>query len=471
MSGAGPFSRVTPEIVEELRAACGAEWVLSSAGDREPYGSDETEDLWFDPEVVVRPRTTEQVAAVLRIAHARRIPVTPRAGGTGLSGGALPVRGGILLSVDRMNSILEIDAANLVAVVEPGVIPQHLQEAVEKVGLYYPPDPASRGSCTLGGNVAENAGGPHAAKYGVTRDWILGLEAVLPDGSVIRPGGKLLKNCTGYSLVQVLVGSEGTLAVVTGIWLKLIPLPRIRRCLLAPFPDLASAAAGVSRVYGAGLYPAALEFMERDAIRLAADHLKTPVPGSDADALLLLEIDGNHEGAVEADVLKAGEVLLEAGALDCLMPASPAKQAELWKVRRAIGEAVKKTSVYKEEDTVVPRAALPALVDGVKAICAKAGVRVVCYGHAGDGNIHCNVLRMDLDEKSWNERLPGVVEEIFRLTVSLGGKISGEHGIGWSQRRYLPLALPPAEIAILRGLKRAFDPTGILNPDKVLPEE
>lgn len=466
----GPFARVTPEAVEDLRRALGAEWVITSAEEREPYGSDETEDLWFDPEVVVRPRTTEEVAAVMRVASARRIPVTPRAGGTGLSGGALPVRGGIVLSVDRMNTILEIDAANLVAVVEPGVITQTLQEAVEKQGLYYPPDPASRGSCTLGGNVAENAGGPHAAKYGVTKDFVLGLEAVLPDGGVVKPGGKLLKNRTGYSLAQVLVGSEGTLAVVTRIWLKLIPLPRFRRCLLAPFPGVEEAAAGVARVYAAGLFPAALEFMEREAIRMAVDHLRTPVPGADAEALLLLEVDGNHEEAVEADLLRAGEVLMEAGASDCLLPESPSKQAELWKVRRAIGEAVKKASVYKEEDTVVPRAALPQLIRGVKAICAGAGVKVVCYGHAGDGNIHCNVLRMDMDEATWNGRLPGVIEEIFRLTVSLGGMISGEHGIGWSQRRYLPLALPPAEIEVMRALKRAFDPQGILNPDKMLPD-
>ena len=242
----GPFGKVTPAVVEALRRACGAEFVLTEAGDREPYGSDETEDLWFDPEVVVRPRTTEQVSAVMRLATEHRIPVTPRAAGTGLSGGALPVRGGIVLSLERMDSILEIDRENLVAVVEPGVITQRLQEEVEMVGLYYPPDPASRGSCTLGGNVAENAGGPHAAKYGVTKDFVLGLEAVLPDGGVVRPGGKLLKNRTGYSLAQLLVGSEGTLAVVTRIWLKLIPLPRFRRCLLAPFPDMESAAAGQS---------------------------------------------------------------------------------------------------------------------------------------------------------------------------------------------------------------------------------
>ena len=225
----GPFGKVDAAALEALRAACGPAYVITSVEDRERYGSDETEDLWFDPEVVVRPRTTAEVAAVMRVAHERRLPVTPRAGGTGLSGGALPVRGGIVLSVERMDSILEIDRANLVAVVEPGVITQRLQEAVEKVGLYYPPDPASRGSCTLGGNVAENAGGPHAAKYGVTKDFVLGLEAVLPDGGVVRPGGKLLKNRTGYSLAQLLVGSEGTLAVVTRIWLKLIPRPAFRR--------------------------------------------------------------------------------------------------------------------------------------------------------------------------------------------------------------------------------------------------
>jgi glycolate oxidase len=463
------FGKVTPAIVEALRAACGPAHVITSVEERRPYGKDETEDLWFDPEVVVRPRTTEEISAVMRLATQHRVPVTPRAGGTGLSGGALPVRGGIVLSVDRMNSILEIDRENLVAVVEPGVITQRLQEACEKVGLYYPPDPASRGSCTLGGNVAENAGGPHAAKYGVTKDFVLGLEAVLPDGGVVRPGGKLLKNRTGYSLAQLLVGSEGTLAVVTKIWFKLIPLPRVRRCMLVPFPSLETAAAGVSKIYQAGLYPSALEFMEKEAIGLATRHLNIPVPGGDAEALLLVEFDGNREDAVEEELARAGEVCTEAGAIDCLLPEGPSKQEDLWKVRRAIGEAVKKTSVYKEEDTVVPRAALPALVRGVKEICAKAGVTVVCYGHAGDGNLHCNVLRMGMDEKSWNERLPGVVEEIFRLTVSLGGMISGEHGIGWSQRRYLPLALPPEEIAAMRAIKHAFDPLGILNPDKMLP--
>jgi glycolate oxidase len=464
------FGKVTPDVIEALRGACGAPWVLTSAEDREPYGSDETEDLWFDPEVVVRPRTAAEVSAVMRIATARRVPVTPRAAGTGLSGGALPVRGGIVLSLDRMNAILEIDRENLVAVVEPGVITQHLQEECEKVGLYYPPDPASRGSCTLGGNVAENAGGPHAAKYGVTKDFVLGLEAVLPNGDLMKPGGKLLKNRTGYSLAQLLVGSEGTLAIVTRIWLKLVPLPRLRRCMLVPFPTLESAAAGVSRIYAAGLWPAALEFMEKDAIRLAADHLGIPVPGGDAEALLLVEFDGNHEDAVDGELARAGEICLEAGAIDCLLPESPTRQEEIWRVRRAIGEAVKKTSVYKEEDTVVPRAALPDLVRGVKEICGRAGVRVVCYGHAGDGNLHCNVLRMGMDEAAWNDRLPGVVEEIFRLTVALGGMISGEHGIGWVQRRYMPIACPPAEIEAMRAIKRAFDPLGILNPDKMLPD-
>ena len=463
------FGKVGPAVLEALRAAVGPDWVIADAAGREPYGSDETEDLWFDPEVVVRPRTAGEVSLVMRTATAHRVPVTPRAAGTGLSGGALPVRGGIVLSLDRMNAILEIDRENLVAVVEPGVITQVLQEAVEKVGLYYPPDPASRGSCTLGGNVAENAGGPHAAKYGVTKDFVLGLEAVLPDGGVIRPGGKLLKNRTGYSLAQALVGSEGTLAVVTRIWLKLIPLPTARRCMLVPFPTLESAAAGVSRIYQAGLWPAALEFMERDAIRLSSDHLGIPVPGGDAEALLLVEFDGTREDAVDEDLARAGEVCLEAGAIDCLLPESPSKQADLWRVRRAIGEAVKKSSVYKEEDTVVPRAALPALVRGVKEICGRAGIRVVCYGHAGDGNLHCNLLKMDMDAKAWEDRVPPVVEEIFRLTVSLGGQISGEHGIGWVQRRYLPIGCPPEEIEVMRSLKRAFDPLGILNPDKMLP--
>ncbi len=466
-----PYARVDASLVARLRDACGDRWVVDDPEGRRPYGSDETENLWFDPEVVVRPRSTAEVSAILRLATAARVPVTPRAGGTGLSGGALPVRGGIVLSVDRMDSIEEIDRRNLVAVVEPGVITQRLQEAVEAVGLYYPPDPASRGSCTIGGNIAENAGGPHAAKYGVTKDFVLGLEAVMPDGRVVRPGGKLLKNRTGYSLAQTLVGSEGTLAVVTRAWLRLIPLPRRRRVLLAPFPSLEAAAAGVALVYQAGIQPAALEFMERDAIALAERHLGTTVPGSDAEALLLAEVDGNDEGAVDAEATRVAEVFAEAGALDCLLPEGPTRQAELWAVRRAIGVAVKSVSVYKEEDTVVPRAALPDLVRGVKSLCAAAGVASVCYGHAGDGNLHVNLLRMDMAEADWEARLPTLVEDIFRLTVSLGGMISGEHGIGWSQRRYLPLALSPDEIAVMRALKRAFDPAGILNPDKMLPDE
>ncbi len=474
MSPAGPprlYARVAPALVEALRAACGAAYVLTGPEERRPYGKDETEDLWFDPEVVVRPRTTEEVARVMRLASDADVPVTPRAGGTGLSGGALPVRGGIVLSLDRMTTILEIDRENLVAVVEPGVITQTLQEAVEALGLYYPPDPASRGSCTLGGNLAENAGGPHAAKYGVTKDFVLGLEAVMADGRVVRPGGKLLKNRTGYSLAQALVGSEGTLAVITKAWLKLIPLPRHRRVLLVPFPSLETATAAIAKVYQAGVLPAALEFMEREAIRLAEEHLGTSVPRSgEAEAMLLAEVDGNDEGAVEAEAAAVAEVCERAGALDVLLPDSPSKQADLWKVRRAIGLAVKAASVYKEEDTVVPRAALPDLVRGVKAICARAGVSSVCYGHAGDGNIHVNVLKMGLDDRTWEERLPGVIEEVFRLTVSLGGMISGEHGIGWSQRRYLPLALSPDEIDVMRAMKRAFDPKGILNPDKIFPD-
>lgn len=466
----GDFRPVDDELLRRLRDACGEKWVVADVEGRRPYGRDETEDLWFDPEVVVRPRTTEEVAAVMRLSRGFRVPVTPRAGGTGLSGGALPVRRGIVLSLDRMDSILEIDGDNLVAVVEPGVITQRLQEAVEAVGLYYPPDPASRGSCTIGGNIAENAGGPHAAKYGVTKDFVLGLEAVLPDGGIVRPGGKLLKNRTGYSLAQLLVGSEGTLAVVTRAWMKLIPFPRHRRTLLVPFPTLESAAAGVARVYAAGLYPAALEFMERDAVLLAAEHLHREVPHLDAEAHLLIEVDGHHADAVDDEASRAGEACMDAGALDCLLPEGPTRQADLWAVRRAIGVAVKAASVYKEEDTVVPRAALPALVRGVKAACAKAGVRSVCYGHAGDGNLHVNLLKMDLSDDAWETSLPPLIEEIFRVTVELGGMISGEHGIGWTQRSYLPLALGEAEIGVMRALKHAFDPEGLLNPDKMLPE-
>jgi glycolate oxidase len=466
-----PFHRVTTEVLAELRASVGDGNVHLDDDTLTVCASDETEDLVFRPEVVVTPADTAAVAAVMRIATARRIPVTPRGAGTGLSGGALPVCGGIVLSTRALNRILEIDLANLMAVVEPGVITQVFQEAVEAVGLFYPPDPASRGSCFLGGNLAECSGGPRAVKYGVTRDFVTGLEAVLPNGEVVRHGGKLLKNVTGYNLTQLLIGSEGTLAVITKIYFRLLPLPRQRMLLLIPFASLEASARTVPAVMHAGIVPSALEFMERDAIQIAEKHLGKPFPNSAAAAQLLVELDGGDEETIQRDAERVSEIALAQGASDVLAARTAAQMNDMWTLRRALGVSVKAVSVYKEEDTVVPRSQLVALLLGVKEIAARHGIRTVCYGHAGDGNLHVNILKMDMSDAEWETRLPPAIREIFELTVSLGGLISGEHGIGWVQKNYLPLALSPAEIDVMRTIKRAFDPAGILNPGKMLPDE
>jgi glycolate oxidase len=464
------FNPVTPEVIEKLAGIVGPEHVMTDDEAIVKYASDETEDFVFPPEAVVLPASTEQVSAVLRVAWENSIPVTPRSGGTGLSGGALPILGGIVLGSERMNRILEIDTNNLMAVAEPGVITQELQEAVEKVGLYYPPDPASRGSCRLGGNLAECAGGPHAVKYGVTKDYVLGIEAVLADGTIVKHGGKLLKNSTGFNLTQLIVGSEGTLAVITRIFLKLVPLPRRRLLLLVPFPTLEAAARTVPAVMNAGITPSALEFMERDAIKIAERHLGVSVPNSDAAAQLIVELDGDDDAAIQKSAEQVCSIALDQGALDVLLADSSEKQNEIWKMRRATGEAVKSVSVYKEEDTVVPRHNLVPLLVGVKDIARRYGITTVCYGHAGDGNLHVNILKGDMSDDEWSGNLDPAIREIFRLTVSLGGTISGEHGIGYSQKSYLPLAFTEEEIALMKRIKTAFDPKGILNPGKIFPQ-
>ncbi len=463
------FNRVTPELIARLRDAVGADCVHVDDDALVVHASDETEDLVFRPEVVAVPRTTDGVSRVMRLATEHRVPVTPRGAGTGLSGGALPVHGGIVLSTKNLNRILEIDRENLMAVVEPGVITQVFQEAVEAVGLFYPVDPASRGSCFLGGNLAECSGGPRAVKYGVTKDFVTGVEAVLPDGTVVHHGGKLLKNVTGYNLTQLIVGSEGTLAIITKIYFRLLPLPRHRTMLLAPFDSLEAPARAVPAIMHAGVVPSVLEFMERDAVEITERHLGRSFPNARAAAHLLIELDGNDESVILRDAERAAEILLAHGATDVLVADTEAKMGELWSMRRAFGAAVKSESVYKEEDTVVPRNQLVALVAGVKEIAARHGLRTVCYGHAGDGNLHVNILKMDMPEERWAHALDPAIREIFELTVKLGGLISGEHGIGYVQKDYMPIAYSAEEIELMRAIKRAFDPMGILNPGKLLP--
>lgn len=437
---------------------------------RERCARDETEDLRFLPDAVALPTSTEEVQAILRFAHDARLPVTPRGAGTGLSGGALAVEGGIVLSLERMNRIREIDPRNMVAVAEAGVVTGDLQRAVEAEGLFYPPDPGSRDSCLLGGNLAEDAAGPRSAKYGTTRRYVLGLEAVLADGSLLQTGGKNRKDATGYSLLHLLVGSEGTLAVVTAATLRLLAKPKATLTMILPFSTLEEAAAAVERIFSEGFDPAACEIAERAALEAVGRLEPLPPVLAGSEAMLLVELHGSDEEALLASAGGIDELARELGARPALVADDAAGQRRLWSIRRRIGEAVKELSLYKEADTVVPRAALAALVLAARRAASNQGLTAICYGHAGDGNLHVNLLRGELPADLWRDRRDRAEEELFREVVALGGKISGEHGIGLVQRGLLPLALSPAEIAAMRALKNALDPRGILNPGKIFPD-
>jgi glycolate oxidase len=433
------------------------------------YSHDETEDLSFLPNVVLKPEDTKQVSQILKYCNENKIPVTPSGARTGLSGGALPINGGVALSLEKMNSIVEIDEKNLQATVEPGVINQVFQEAVKSKGLFYPPDPSSWGSSFLGGNVSTNAGGPKAVKYGVTKDYILNLEVVLPNGEIIWTGAKVLKNSTGYNLTQLMIGSEGTLGVVTKIVVKLIPLPKLNKLMLVPFFNAQNACEAVADVFRAGITPSALEFMERDAIDWTlrfVDDIVIDVK-DEVQAHLLVEVDGNNEEVLLSDCEKIMEVMEAHNCDEILFAETEAQKESLWKLRRRVAEAVKSNSVYKEEDTVVPRYEMPKLLKGVKEIGNKYGFKSVCYGHVGDGNLHVNIIKADLDDKTWNEVLPIGIREIFTLCKSLGGTISGEHGIGLVQKDYLDIVFSATEIALQKQIKNVFDPNGIMNPGKI----
>ena len=455
--------------LDEFRNIIGEEFVLIDEEALHHYGHDETEDLNFPPDVVLRPRTAEDISEIMKVCYRERITVTPRGAGTGLSGGALPSSGGVLLSTDRMNSILQIDERNLQVTTEPGVITEVLQQTVMQKNLFYPPDPSSRGSCFIGGNISENSGGPKAVKYGVVKDYVLNLEVVLPDGAIIWTGANVLKNATGYNLTQLIVGSEGTLAIVTKIVLRLIPLPKYDLLMLAPFQSAEAACAAVGAIFRAGHTPSALEFMERDALVWANTFIdNTGVPVEDhVQAHLLIEVDGNNKEVLMQDMEEIAILVQEFGAGELLFAEDANQKASLWKMRRRIAEAVKAHSIYKEEDTVVPRAELPVLLNGVKSIGRKYGFHSVCYGHAGDGNLHVNIIKGDLSDEQWNGSLKEGIREIFLLVKELGGTLSGEHGIGLVQKEYMNIVFDPVQMHLMKEIKKVFDPRNILNPGKI----
>ncbi len=464
------YNSVHADILAALGRIVGPENVLLEAEALEPYSHDETVGLRAAPEVVVRVVSARQVAEIFKLAQRERVPVTPRGAGYGLSGGAVPLQGGIVLSTEKMNRVLEIDKENLMVTVEPGLITGDLHRAVEAEGLFYPPDPASLDSCTIGGNVAEGAGGPRAVKYGVTKDYVCGLEAVLPSGEIITCGGKRVKDVTGYNLIQLLIGSEGTLAVVTKIILRLLPLPKVQVDLLVPYDDFQAAADTVSAIVARRIVPATIEFMEQDSVLAVERLLDKEFPYDDAAAHLLIQLDGQRQDAVEADFEAVGELCLAHGARDVLVAKDRRTRDRLWEARRMIIEALNHESpVNHMEDVVVPRSQLPKLLEGIKEIARREGVRVVCFGHAGDGNVHVNVLKDDMPNERWDTLMPALTAEMYKLSLSLGGAITGEHGVGATRRQYLPLALDQVQIDLMRGVRDVFDPNRILNPGKIFP--
>lgn len=460
------YNRVSPEFIHDLTLATSAEQVYLN--DLEGWSKDYTEDLQFIPEVAVAPQSTAEVQAIVKICRQYHVPLTARGAGTGLSGGALPTHGGLVLLTHRLNQILAIDTENFQVRVQPGVINQALQNELAHHRLFYGPDPASRGSCFIGGNLAHNAGGPRAVKYGVTRDQVLNLTVVTGSGEMIQTGANTLKNSTGYALTSLMVGSEGTLGIITEATLKVYALPQFRTLLLAEFENATFACSAVADLFKAGLQPSALEFMESEGLRLSAHYLNIHFPFKDhINAYLLIEFDGENMDHLHSFAERTFEVLEKHQVGEVLLAESSEEQEKFWKLRRAIGEMVKAHSIYKEEDTVVPRAQLPQLLSGVKEIGERYGFQSICYGHAGDGNLHVNILKGDLSQSFWEYELKNAIREIFMLCKTLGGTISGEHGIGLVQKEYMSIMFNNYHLKLMESIKACFDPDGILNPGKI----
>ncbi len=463
-----PFGVIDGRVVERLTSIVGDEGIIVDPGGMEPYCRDETTDAVGRADVVVKPRDTQAVARIMALASELKIPVTPRGGGTGVTGGSVPAAGGIVLSLEKLAHIIEIDTDNLMAVAEPCVITGDLAQAAAERGLFYPPDPASIDSCALGGNVAEGAGGPCAVKYGTTGDYVTGLVVVFPDGSVSRLGGKIVKNATGYNLIGLFVGSEGTLGVITEITVRLLPLPPYTVDLMVPFASLASASAAVSAVIRARIVPTTIEFIEREAIVLASRFLKKDLPFPDAGAQLLIRLDGDDKQAVDRQMERLWKTVQENGAGDMIVAESSATRDRMWEGRRCMREAVIAEGGAKcGEDVVVPRAAIPAFVERAKRHLAQVGIGSIFFGHAGDGNIHVELMKGKLSDEKWRLLLPVGREGLYRIAAEQGGMITGEHGIGLIRKEYLGLSLDPAQIAVMHKIKQALDPLGIMNPGKI----
>lgn len=467
------YNPVTEKIVRELRDIVGSRYVIFGDADKlEAWSHDEIPDRQYAhmPEVAVRPACATEISAIMKLANRERISVTPRGAGSGLSGGAVPIHGGIVLLTDRMNRIIEIDRENMMVVVEPGVVTADINEAIREFGLFYAGYPMSLETCYIGGNVAENAGGGKAVKYGVTGRYVTGLEVVTPTGEVVQLGGKLVKDVTGYNIIQLMVGSEGTLGIFTQITLKLLPLPKASVDLLCLFKSPADAIAIVSKIQTCGgIIPTAIEFMDQTCVRVACEYLNETIPYAQAGAMLLITVDGADTRQVEREYETIGELCLESGAIEVYVADNYTTSERIWKVRRNIPEAFAILSSHQaSEDLVVPPADIPALVAEMADVSGQFGLLIPSYGHAGDGNLHTRIIKPpEWSMEKWSETIPKVLEELYRRTARLGGRISGEHGIGHKRKKYMPIFVSPQYLDMLRAIKKSLDPNNILNPGKI----
>ncbi|WP_320130179.1 FAD-binding oxidoreductase [uncultured Sphaerochaeta sp.] len=467
------YTKITPEIVAELSQIVGKGNIISDLERMENYGHDETSavDYGHMPEVVVKPRTAQEIAQIMQLATRLHIPVTPRGAGSGLSGGAIPIFGGIVLSVERMNQILEIDESNLTVTAETGIITNELNNQLISHGLFFAGYPMSLETCFLGGNIAENAGGGRAVKYGVTGRYVLGLEVVTPEGKIVTLGGKVTKDVSGYDLKQLYIGSEGTLGIITKATIKLLGMPKAKSDLLVPFKTPEEAIAVVSVIMKKGLIPTSMEFMDRTSLDMSCTYLNETLPLEGVGAMLLIEIDGTDDRQVEQELMAVGDICEANGAMEVYIAEDKNTQERIWAVRRNIAEALKVYSpVQSLEDIVVPIGFIPQVLPELTRLSEKYGVTIPCYGHAGDGNLHATIVK---DPKTtlghWHDIEPKLLRELYAFIVGkLGGKISGEHGIGIKRREFLREVIPDAEYDLFCTLKKAFDPQMIMNPGKII---
>ncbi|MDF2671747.1 MAG: 2-hydroxy-acid oxidase [Clostridiales bacterium] len=462
------YKKVDKKDIENiLSLVADKERVFHGESINEDYSHDELGTVKQMPDIVVQVLSTEEVSAVMKYAYENNIPLTPRGSGTGLVGAAVPIYGGIIIDLSKMNKILELDEENLTLTVEPGVLLMEISKFVEAQELFYPPDPGEK-TATIAGNINTNAGGMRAVKYGVTRDYVRGLELVLPNGEIMEVGGKVVKNSSGYSLKDLIVGSEGTLAIVTKAILRLLPLPKKAISLLIPFPNLDAAIETVPKIIKSKSVPTAIEFMQRAAIVAAEEFLGKKFPDSSADAYLLLTFDGNNREEVERNYENVANICLEAGALDVLISDTEERQESIWTARGAFLEAIKASTTEMEEvDVVVPRNTVAEFVKFTHELEDKFDIRIRSFGHAGDGNLHIYILRDQLDETTWHRKLNDTMESMYQRSRELNGQVSGEHGIGFAKKPYLKTSLSKETMGIMQGIKLVFDPKNILNPGKV----